>query len=204
MLDKDNLVKVFPALARNANTDKLVNILNIEMQIGGIITTNRIAGFVAQCGHESGGFTRFVENLNYSSEGLMKTFPKYFPTKDLADQYARQPEKIANKVYANRMGNGPEESGDGWKFRGRGLIQLTGFTNYYTCDKVIKKDLAIKPEYLETLEGAVKSAVWYWTYRNLNECCDQDDVVTMTKKINGGTLGLSERTHLYNLGKELF
>ena len=158
----------------------------------------RLAGFLAQTAHESGGFTAIKENLNYSKDGLRKIFGKYFPTDELAQQYARQPEKIANRVYANRMGNGPEESGDGYRFCGRGLIQLTGRQNYTK----LAQDLGISVEetaaYLETPNGAVSSAGWFWDNNNLNSYCDKNDFITLTKRINGGTIGLADRQHHFD------
>lgn len=157
----------------------------------------RQAAFIAQCAHESAGFTRKIENLNYSGDRLPVIFPKYFPDPVLARNYHRQPERIANIVYANRMGNGPTESGDGWKFRGRGYIQLTGKDNYTKCGEAIGVDLVAKPEHLEMAKGAVDSAIWYWNSRKLNEYADDGDMTTLTKKINGGTHGLSERLAYY-------
>jgi putative chitinase len=162
----------------------------------------RCAGFLAQIAHESGGFTAVVENLNYSAKGLMGTFKKYFPTEELAKQYERKPEKIANRVYANRMKNGDEASGDGFRFRGRGLIQLTGRDNYTK----FANDLGISIEetvaYLETPNGAVSSAGWFWDNNNLNGYCDRDDFIGLTKRINGGTIGLADRQHHYHIALE--
>lgn len=158
----------------------------------------RLAGFLSQTAHESGGFNFIKENLNYSAKGLMTIFKKYFPTEDLAKQYERKPEKIANRVYANRMGNGPEESGDGYRFCGRGLIQLTGRQNYTK----LANDLGISVEetalYLETPNGAVSSAGWFWDNNNLNQYCDKGDFITLTKRINGGTIGLADRQHHFD------
>lgn len=158
----------------------------------------RLAGFLAQTAHESGGFTAIKENLNYSAKGLRSIFSKYFPNDELAKQYERQPEKIANRVYANRMGNGPEESGDGFRFCGRGLIQLTGRQNYTK----LAEDLGISVEetaaYLETPNGAVSSAGWFWDNNNLSQYCDKGDFVTLTKRINGGTIGLADRQHHFD------
>ena len=163
-----------------------------------INTPKRIAAFIAQCAHESGGFGFLSENLNYKAESLMKVFPKYFPTKELAEQYAKKPEKIANRVYASRMGNGDEASGDGFKYRGRGLIQLTGKTNYTW----FAASLEISPEeasdYLATFEGAAQSACWFWENNNLNKEADAGDIKTMTRKINGGFIGLDDRIKHYN------
>lgn len=163
------------------------------------VNKKRAAAFLAQVAHESGGFNFVKENLNYSAKGLMGTFKKYFPTEAIAKQYERQPEKIANRVYANRMSNGDEASGDGYKFCGRGLIQLTGRANYtrFAQDLGISLDETVK--YLETPEGAVSSAGWFWDQNNLNQWCDKDDFVTLTKRINGGTIGLEDRKHHYEI-----
>ena len=162
-----------------------------------INTPKRIAAFMAQCGHESGGFVWLTENLNYSAAGLMKTFAKYFPDQATAIAYARQPDKIANKVYANRMGNGNEASGDGAKFKGRGLIQVTGKDNYFW----FASSLGITPEeaseYMQTFEGAAQSACWYWEQASQNKLADAGDILTMTKRINGGTIGLADRQKHY-------
>ena len=162
------------------------------------VNMNRAAAFVAQTAHESGGFNFVKENLSYGAKGLMVTFKKYFPNEELAKQYERKPEKIANKVYANRMGNGDEASGDGYRFCGRGLIQLTGRNNYTK----FAADLGISVEdtvaYLETPAGAVSSAGWFWDNNNLNQYCDKNDFVTLTKRINGGTIGLEDRIKHYN------
>lgn len=159
----------------------------------------RVAGFLAQLAHESGGFNHIIENLNYSAKGLMTTFRKYFPTEELAKQYERKPQMIANRVYANRMKNGNESSGDGWKFRGRGLIQLTGRDNYTRFAEALDMDIDSTIAYLETPNGAVASAGWFWDNNKLNQFCDRDDFITLTKRINGGTIGLSDRQHHYHL-----
>ncbi len=167
------------------------------------VNSKRAAAFLAQVAHESGGFNFVKENLNYSAKGLMGTFKKYFPTEDLAKQYERKPEKIANRVYANRMSNGDEASGDGYRFCGRGLIQLTGRANYtkFAADLGISLDETVA--YLETPQGAVSSAGWFWDNNNLNQYCDADDFVTLTKRINGGTIGLEDRKHHYHIALEL-
>jgi len=163
-----------------------------------ITTVNRVAGFIAQCAHESNNFRITEENLNYSAKGLNAVFPKYFVKAGRdAQQYHRQPEKIANVVYANRMDNGDTASGDGWRFRGRGVIQLTGRHNYtkfgetlgYTAEQAIK--------YLSTKKGALESACWFWKTNGLNKYADAQDVVGMTKRINGGTIGLEDRKKHY-------
>lgn len=163
------------------------------------VNPKRIAGFLAQIAHESGGFNAVIENLNYSKDGLRKIFPKYFPTDELAAQYARQPQRIANRVYANRMKNGDEASGDGWKFRGRGLIQLTGRDNYTRFAEALDMDIDSTIAYLETPNGAVASAGWFWDNNRLNQFCDRDDFITLTKRINGGTIGLADRQHHYHI-----
>lgn len=159
-----------------------------------INTPARVAGFIAQCGHESGGFKVLSENLNYSADGLNKIFPKYFVRAGRdAQAYHRQPEKIANVVYANRMDNGDEASGDGWKFRGGGLIQLTGRHNYTQFAKAVEMSLDEAVDYVRTKKGAIDSACWFWDTNNINKHCDSGDIVTMTKRINGGTIGLEDR-----------
>ena len=188
MITAEQFKHLFPRAQDHAGW---VNSMNNVFPTYDINTPQRVAAFLAQCGHESGGWTVFEENLNYSAQGLCSIFKKYFPTLDSATPYARQPEAIANRVYANRMGNGDETSGEGWKYRGRGLIQLTGKDNYTRCGKAIGADLVIaNPDYLLTIEGAVKSALWFWTANKINTFADKEDLVGMTKKINGGTNGL--------------
>jgi len=158
----------------------------------------RLAHFFAQILHESGCMRFDMENLNYSSEGLRAVFGKYFTTKEDSDACARQPEKIANRVYANRMGNRGEASGDGWRFRGRGLIQLTGRSNYKAfADWVGDQRIMDEPD-LVSSEYAVHSAVFFWDKNGLNKFADKDDVVALTRKINGGENGLSHRRELLN------
>jgi putative chitinase len=161
-----------------------------------INTPLRLAHFLAQCGHESGGFKVTSENLNYSAKGLMGIFKKYFPTQALAEAYQRQPQKIANKVYASRMDNGTESSGDGFKFRGRGYIQLTGRANYTAFGKAINEDIANNPDVVSG-KYALLSAAWFWSKNGLNTLADggsSDQVVTsITKRVNGGTIGLPDR-----------
>ena len=183
--------------------DDLADALTESFDKYEINTVNRAAGFLAQCGHESVGFTVLKENLNYSAEGLNKTFKKYFPTVADATPYARNPEKIANKVYANLMGNGPESSGDGYKFRGRGAIQLTGHDNYSKFAASVGMTIDEAVQDLETLDGAIESACWFWKTNGLNAVCDADDIVKMTKRINGGTIGLDDRKKHYEHAKEL-
>ena len=158
----------------------------------------RLAHFFSQVLHESGCMRFDMENLNYSAKALRAVFRKYFKTADQADKYARQPEKIANRVYANRMGNGSESGGDGWKYRGRGLIQLTGKNNYLAFAKWINDDSIIENPDLVASEYAVHSAVFFWDKNNLNAIADQDDVKKLTKRINGGDNGLAHRRELLN------
>ena len=160
----------------------------------------RIAAFVAQCSHESAGFTALKENLNYRWQTLRKLFPKYFPNDELAQEYANKPNKqeaIANRIYASRMGNGDEASGDGYRFCGRGLIQLTGRNNYTFFAGSLDITVEEATQYLNTFEGAAQSACWFWETNNLNHWADQGDIVTLTKKINGGTIGLDDRIKHY-------
>lgn len=164
----------------------------------GIDTEKRLAAFIAQCAHESANFTALRENLNYRAESLMKTWPNRFPTMVEASRYARNPEMIANKVYANRMGNGDERSGDGWRYLGRGLIQLTGKENYSWFGASIGvTDPEKLVEYLGTFEGAVQSACWFWETNELNQWADKGDMKTLTKRINGGNIGLADRIKHY-------
>jgi putative chitinase len=158
----------------------------------------RLAHFFAQILHESGCLRFDMENLNYSADALLKVFPKYFKTREEAEAYARQPQKIANRVYASRMGNGNEGSGDGWKYRGRGLIQLTGKDNYKAFASWVRDPRIVDDPDLVSSEYAVHSAVFFWDSRKLNALADNDDVVGLTKRINGGTNGLAHRRELLN------
>lgn len=165
-----------------------------------INTPQRIAAFIAQCAHESNGFLALKENLNYKAVTLRKIFPKYFPTDELANQYANMPNKqeaIANKVYANRMGNGDEASGDGYRYCGRGLIQLTGKSNYSWFAASLGIPVEEASEYLQTFEGAAQSACWFWETNNLNRFADVGDIKGLTKAINGGYIGLEDRIKHY-------
>jgi putative chitinase len=172
-----------------------------------IDTPQRVAAFLAQCAHESGGFNAIQENLNYRAATLRKVFPKYFPNDDIANQYASLPNKqeaIANRVYANRMGNGPEEPGDGFRYCGRGLIQLTGKQNYTKFAESIETPVEEVTEFLQTFEGCVQSAAWFWEANNLNQYADNGDILTMTKRINGGTIGLEDRKKHYEHALQVF
>jgi len=161
-----------------------------------IDTALRLSHFLAQCGHESAGFKAIQENLNYGAKGLLGIFKKYFPTEAKALQYERKPEKIANLVYGSRMGNGDEASGDGYKFRGRGYIQLTGKSNYTAFGKAINEDIAANPDLVAT-KYPLLSAAWFWSSNSLNALADKgaDDasVTAITKRVNGGTIGLPDR-----------
>lgn len=161
----------------------------------------RLAMWVAQCGHESMSFSRLVENLNYSAEALLRTWPTRF-TAASARAMERQPERIANHVYASRMGNGPPESGDGWRYRGRGLIQLTGKQNYKAAGLALGVDLVAQPELLATERYAALSAGWFWASRGLNLLADAADVEAVTKRINGGTHGLADRAARFQRARE--
>ena len=161
------------------------------------LNKNRAAHFFAQCAHESGNWKATSENLNYGAKGLRGIFRKYFPTDALASAYERKPEKIANRVYANRMGNGPESSGDGWKFRGRGFLQLTGHDNYKALSQYINRpDIMDNPD-LVAGELAIESALWFFDRNKLWGICDQGindaAIFALTKRINGGTHGLDDR-----------
>jgi putative chitinase len=159
-------------------------------------TPLRLAHFLAQCGHESAGFKATQENLNYGAKGLMTIFKKYFPTEALAKAYERQPEKIASKVYGSRMGNGDEASKEGYKFRGRGYIQLTGKDNYAAFDKTVEDDILASPDLVAT-KYPLLSAAWFWSKNGLNVLADKGatdaDVTAITKRVNGGTIGLPDR-----------
>ncbi len=162
-----------------------------------IDTPLRVAAFMAQCHHESGGFVYLSENLNYSAKGLLKTFPKYFPDEATAKAYANRPEKIANRVYANRMGNRDEASGDGWLHAGRGIIQVTGEENYRLFAMSLEISVKDASEYMQTFEGASQSACWFWEVKGLNKHADNRDLKTMTKIINGGFKGMDDRELQY-------
>lgn len=167
-----------------------------------INTPLRVSHFLAQVAHESGNFKYLAENLNYSADGLRKIFPKYFNSEVIIENYARKPEKIASKVYANRMGNGDEASKDGFKFKGRGYIQLTGKNNYAAFGKSINEDLTLTPDKVATPEYGVLSAAWFWNSNGLNEIADRGattEIVTkITKKVNGGEIGLNDRLKRFN------
>lgn len=192
MLDFSNLNQVLPSKVY----ESLLPVV-IEFKIDSI---NRLAHFISQCSHESSNFTRVEENLNYSEEALLKIFPKYFTPK-LAEDYARKPKFIANKIYADRMGNGSEMSNDGWNYRGRGYIQLTGKQNYINFDKICQDNIVANPDLVATKYPLV-SAAWFWKINGLNELADRgsdaETVSKITKKVNGGSIGLSDRIIKFN------
>jgi putative chitinase len=166
-----------------------------------INTTQRQASFIGQCQHESNNFRTLEENLHYSADGLMRTWPSRFPSADVAQQFANNPEKIANKVYAGRMGN--TEEGDGWKYHGRGVIQLTGRENYERCGTAISADLINQPQLLVEPYYAVLSAGWFWNKLGLNDLADAQEYGQMTRRINGGTLGLEDRIAKITKAKQI-
>jgi putative chitinase len=180
--------------------------MNTYLPKFGITTAARVAGFVAQGQHESADFTILQENLNYSAKGLRGVFGKYFPDDAIAAQYAKKPEMIANRVYGGRMGNGPEASGDGYKFRGRGVLQLTGRANYTQCSRDLFSDdtLVNDPDLVRTPEYAIITACWFWYKNQLNAICDTGDIVLLSKRINGGTIGLEDRIKHWNDALEVF
>lgn len=163
-----------------------------------IDTVPRVAAFLAQTAHESGNYRAIKENLNYKAESLCKVWPRYFPDLATAKAYEKQPERIANRAYGNRMGNGDEQSGDGWKYAGKGLIQLTGKDNYTRYAQSLEISVEEASEHLTTFEGCVQSAAWFWEANNLNQWADSGDILTMTKRINGGTIGLEDRIKHYD------
>jgi len=200
-LTKDQLKQLLP---KNPYIDNWFNALSQLFPDYEINTAKRMAAFMAQCAHESGNFMFLQENLNYKAASLRKVFPKYFPDDATAQAYEKKPEKIANRIYANRMGNGPEESGDGWRYRGRGLIQVTGKHNYTWFAASLEISPEEAAEYMQTFEGAAQSACWFWETNKLNQWADQGDIVTLTKRINGGTIGLEDRIKHYEHALHVF
>lgn len=194
MITVEQFKKIFPSCKNPIDTTKALNAILPKYEI---TTKERLTAFLAQTGHESGSFNTLKENLNYSAEGLCRVWPKRFSSLKEAQEYHRNPEKIANKVYADRMGNGPEHSGDGFLYCGRGAIQLTGKENYTKFASSIDMEIDEAVAYCETREGAIESACYFWTTHNLNGCADKGDFVALTKKINGGTTGLKERQELW-------
>jgi putative chitinase len=201
MLSANQFSKLFPNCK---DPDGWVDAMNEVFPKYEINTPRRIAAFIAQCGHESGGWRTFSENLNYSAKALDAVFGKYFVRAGRnAEEYARQPEKIANVVYANRMDNGDSGSGDGWRYRGRGPIQLTGKANYKSFAGDMGVDVINNPDLVaEDKTVALMSAIWFWNKNGLNKYADDGDIKTMTKRINGGYIGLEDRIHHYEQAME--
>lgn len=192
----DLLAAALPG-AKRAHLEKYAPYIDGVAERFAIDTELRLAHFLGQVAHECGSFSLSVENLNYSAEALKRVFGKYFPglpgTAN-AEAYARQPEKIANLVYANRMGNGSQATGDGWKYRGRGCIQLTGRDNYLRCGAALNLPLAEQPDLLLEPGTALAAAGWFWSTKGINRLADRDDIVAVTERINGGQNGLDDRT----------
>jgi len=170
-----------------------VDALNETFDRFNIATVRQQGGFIGQCGHECGNFRILEENLNYRAATLMKLWPKRFPTLEVANAYASNPKKIANMVYSGRMGNRDESSGDGYRFRGRGCIQLTGHANYFHAGQALGVDFVMNPEWVATPKYAALTAGWFWSTHNCNALAENADWVGLTKKINGGTIGLDDR-----------
>jgi len=187
---------ITPALLRTVTTEALADIwsepLNETCERFAIDTPFRIAGFISNVAHESGGLKFTKENLNYSAAGLMRVWPTHFPTLEIAQRYAMQPEKIANRAYANRMGNGDEASGDGYKFSGKGLIQLTGKNNFVAYSLACDNEALQFPEIVEKPKYAAESAGWFWDVNRLNSLADKQDIGGMRKRVNGGYNGLDD------------
>lgn len=203
---------VYKALSKR-KSDDLLEPLRAAMILHGIDTKLRVANFMAQMAHESAGFTRLEENLNYSAEGLARVWPSRFKDKTtgmpnaLALRLHRKPEMIANHVYANRMGNGDTASGEGWAFRGRGIIQLTGKTNYKHASQDLYNDLSLvdNPDLVkDDLSVSAMVAVWFWCKNDLNDLADKNDTVTISKRINGGIIGLEHRLELAELAEKVW
>lgn len=199
MITLDQLKKIIPT---NKEPEAWLDVLLEVLPKYGIDTPMRLAGFLAQTAHESADYKLLEENLNYSAAQLQKTWPKRFDA-STASQFARKPEAIANKVYSDRMGNGSAASGDGWRFRGRGIKQLTGRDNYTAFGKSVNMTAEKAAEYLTTKKGAVESAAWFWKTNNLNRFADVGDIVGLTKAINGGDIGLADRKKRYESAKKV-
>jgi putative chitinase len=182
----------------------LVQVLNDTFHKWGISTPRQQAAFIAQCGHECGKFKILEENLNYAADRLMKIWPKRFPTLESAQPYHRNPKAIANKVYASRMGNRDEASGDGWRFRGSGWLQLTGHDNFFHAGKACGVDFVMNPDLVRTPQYAAMTAGWYWATHNCNALAEAQDWIGLTKKINGGIIGLEDRVKHTNEALAVF
>jgi len=192
-----SLSKIFPTLP---DISDWYQVLSNTLPINNITTIQQVAEFLAQTAYESANYTRLIENMNYSAAALRSVFPHYFPTTAAALQYARQPQKIANLVYGSRMGNGPPESGEGWKYRGRGILQLTGKDNYAKASHDIYQDdrLVTNPDLVCEKQAAVETACWFWDNRSLNDLIDAGNLMEVTHRINGGYNGAAARTANYN------
>jgi putative chitinase len=202
LLTRADLEAVMPLAAKLA--DPVIAALATAMRRFEIDTPPRMAAFTAQLAHESGQLQRWTENLSYRWERLRQVFPKYFATDAEARAFDRKPERIANRVYAGRMGNGPEPSGDGWRYRGRGPIQLTGKDNYRACGSAIGVDLVGDPDLLATPGPGCLAAAWFWARNGLNTLADAGDFVTITRRINGGLNGLADRREFWEHAKAVF
>lgn len=197
MLTIEKIHRALPLVTQD-KLDEYGQVLILSCGVIGVYSTFRKAAFLSQIGYESIWFTHVEENLNYSPEALVHTWPAHFPDLVSTTGYARNPEKIANKVYANRMGNGDESSGDGWKFRGRGLLQLTGKDNYTAYSAASRHDCIIDPDYVASPFGAVGSACWFWEVNKLNAYADAQNIPGIVKVISGGNINLSRRIEVYN------
>jgi putative chitinase len=182
----------------------LVDAFNETFDRWGIKTMRQQAAFIGQCGHECANFTKLEEGLSYAADRLMKIWPRRFPNMEIAQKYARNPKALANYVYANRMGNRDEASGDGFRFRGSGWLQLTGHDNFYHAGKACGVDFVMNPDLVRTPKYAALTAGWYWATHNCNELAERGDNLALTKKINGGTIGLDDRIHHTNLALAQF
>ncbi len=193
-------IEQIKAIMPKCPTDWAEGIVNV-LPLHDMDSPLRASAFIAQIAHESAELTRLEENLNYSAERLAVVFPKYFKTADSAIAYHRKPEAIANRVYSGRMGNGDEQSGDGWKYRGRGPLQLTGRNNYTACEKEIKRGIVDDPSLLLHPVPGIESAIWFWKENSLIVLSDHGDFKTITKRVNGGYIGLEEREKYYGKAK---
>lgn len=200
LITQDQLSQMLPG---NQYIDNWANALNNTLPNYDITTINRIAAFLGETYVESDAYTQLHENLNYRATSLMKAWPKHFPTLDIATQYANKPEAIANRAYANRMGNGDESSGDGWRYCGRGLIQITGRNNYQAFANSVGMDINSVPAYLQTFNGAVQSACWFWQNNDLNSYADDWNIEKLSIVINGGTNGLDVREQQCNRAQQI-
>lgn len=187
----------------------LVDVFNETFERWGILTPRQQAAFIGQCGHECNNFRTLEENLNYRAETLLKLFPRTAKrawgfTPEEAKEYERKPQRIANRIYGNRMGNRDEASGDGWRFRGSGWLQLTGHANFFHASKALGVDFVMQPELVRTPKYAALTAGWYWSTHGCNELAEAGNNLALTKRINGGTIGLDDRIHHTNLALAQF